>query len=87
MLSGVFYGPAVCYWFSPLCDLPVHKKLLFIDTRANFQSRNNINTLIMITTMDVMSNTEFTMIQTFTNNGFSWGQRKETVIPVTNWMR
>jgi hypothetical protein len=63
----------MCYWFRPVSLLPVHKKLLFSDIKANFQSKNNINTLIMITTIDVMSKTEFTMIQIFTNNGFSWG--------------
>jgi hypothetical protein len=63
--------------------LPAHKKVPFIDRRANLQSRNNINTLMTITTIHVMRNTEFAMIQTFTNSGFSWGQTEDAVITAT----
>jgi hypothetical protein len=61
------------------CTSPVQKKFPVIDRRANFQSRNNANTLMTITTIHVMSNTEFAMIQTFTNSGFSWGQKEDAV--------
>jgi hypothetical protein len=54
----------------------VHKTLIFIDSSANFQSRNNMNTLKTITTIHVMRNTELTMIQTLTKSGFSCQQRE-----------
>jgi hypothetical protein len=60
--------------------LPAHKILPFIDRRANFHSTNNMNTSRTVTAIQAMKNTEFAMIQIFTNSGFSWGQRENAVV-------
>ena len=57
--------------------LPAHKILPFIDAMANFHSTNNMNILMTVTKTQDIKNTEFAMIQIFTNSGFSWGQRKK----------
>lgn len=67
--------------------LPAHQELPFNDRRANFQSRNIMKTLMMITTMHVITNTEFAMIQTFTSSGFSWRQTENAVISATHCYR
>jgi hypothetical protein len=60
--------------------LPAHKIPPFIDRRANFHSTNNMNTARTVTAMQAMKNTEFAMIQIFTNSGFSWRQTENVVV-------